>query len=56
MSQTVSDPWHDLSFPQAIANAVVVVGPISMGDGNAAVTRERSGGNTGFEFLIDEGG
>lgn len=54
VAQTGPDQWHSVSFAQAITDAIVVMGPVSMGDGEAAITRVRNVTDTGFEFQIDE--
>ncbi|WP_424969770.1 Ig-like domain-containing protein [Dinoroseobacter sp. S76] len=54
VAQTGSDQWHTVTFDTAIANAVVVMGPLSSNDDAAATTRVRNVTETGFEFQIDE--
>ena len=54
VSQTGPDQWHSVSFTEAIANAVVVLGPLSTNDPEQATTRVRNVTDTGFEFQIDE--
>lgn len=56
VAQTGSDQWHTVTFDTAIANAVVVMGPLSSNDDDAATTRVRNVTETGFEFQIDEWG
>ena len=57
-SLTASQPnprqWHSVTFEQAIADARVVMGPLSDNGGEAAVTRVRNVTDTGFEFRIIE--
>lgn len=54
VSQTSADQWHTVSFTDAIANAVVVLGPLSTNDPEQATTRVRNVTDIGFEFQIDE--
>lgn len=54
VSQTGSGQWHSVTFDTAIADAVVVMGPLSSNDSDAATTRVRNVTDTGFEFQIDE--
>lgn len=54
VSQTGPNQWHSVSFDAVISDAVVVMGPLSFNDGDAAVTRVRNITDTGFEFQIDE--
>ncbi|MCV6586984.1 MAG: G8 domain-containing protein [Marinibacterium sp.] len=53
-NQTSSSDWISVSFSEEIDNAIVVMGPISLVGGHAAVTRVRNVTDTGFEFQIDE--
>ncbi|MEM9357978.1 MAG: G8 domain-containing protein [Pseudomonadota bacterium] len=52
--QTRPDQWHSVSFETAIADAVVVMGPISFNGNSATVTRVRNVTEDGFEFRLDE--
>lgn len=54
VSQTGSGQWHSVTFDTAISDAVVVMGPLSSNDSDAATTRVRNVTDTGFEFQIDE--
>lgn len=46
--------WHSVSFDATIADAVVVMGPISFNGSDPTTTRVRNVTDTGFEFQIDE--
>ena len=54
VQQNDPDQWHGVSFETAIADAVVVMGPVEANGGHAATTRVRNVTETGFEFQIDE--
>ncbi len=54
VAQSGSGQWHSVTFDTAISNAVVVMGPLSANDAEAATTRVRNVTETGFEFQIDE--
>ncbi|WP_299672063.1 Ig-like domain-containing protein [uncultured Roseobacter sp.] len=54
VAQSGPDQWHSVTFTDAIANAVVVLGPLSTNDPEQATTRVRNVTETGFEFQIDE--
>ena len=54
VAQSGPDQWHSVTFADAIANAIVVLGPLSTNDAAQATTRVRNVTDTGFEFQIDE--
>lgn len=54
VAQSGPDQWHSVTFDATIANAVVVMGPLTLGDDAPATTRVRNVTDTGFEFQIDE--
>lgn len=54
VSQDSADQWHSVSFDASINDAVVVMGPISFNNNEAATTRVRDVTDTGFQFQIDE--
>lgn len=54
VSQTSYTQWHSVSYSQSIANAIVVMGPVTNADGEEALTRVRNVTDTGFEFQIME--
>lgn len=54
VAQATPDQWHTVTFSETILEAVVVMGPVGSNDDQAAITRVRNVGDTGFEFQIDE--
>ncbi len=53
-SQSGRDQWHSVEFAQAIANAVVVMGPPSINDADPMTVRVRNVDENGFEFQMSE--
>lgn len=54
VSQAGPNQWHQVIFDAVIADAVVVMGPVSSADADPVTTRVRNVTDTGFEFQIDE--
>ena len=54
VSQSGGGAWHRVTFAAPLADAVVVMGPVSFAGSQAATTRVRAVSETGFEFQIDE--
>lgn len=52
--QATKDQWHSVSFETVIADAVVVLGPVTFNGSDPVTTRVRKVTDTGFEFQIDE--
>ncbi|MEM7683207.1 MAG: hypothetical protein AAF293_00175 [Pseudomonadota bacterium] len=52
--QTDASEWHTVAFDAPIADAVVVMGPVSFNGADPTVTRVRNISDTGFEFQLDE--
>ncbi|MEL6266095.1 MAG: LamG-like jellyroll fold domain-containing protein, partial [Pseudomonadota bacterium] len=54
MIQQNEDAWYSVSFSEAIPDARVVMGPLSMNGDHPVSVRVRDITETGFEFQIDE--
>jgi len=52
--QSSGTQWHSVTFEEAIPDAVVVLGPVSLNGSHEVTTRVRNVTDTGFEFQIDE--
>ena len=53
-AQTSSDQWFTVTFDEALTDAAVVMGPISLNGGQEATMRVRNVTETGFEYQLDE--
>ena len=54
VEQLNSGQWHKIAFDAPIANAAVVMGPLTLNGEEPAAVRVRNVTETGFEFQIDE--
>lgn len=54
VGQDSSRQWHSIDFTHQIADARVVMGPLSFNGGDPAMVRVRNVTESGFEFQIDE--